>query len=644
MAIPIRTASPPQRKNFRIQKFKGINKSVTPSQIDDSQSPDMLNFMLDSEYALDKRPGYFSLFEGLLGADTWEDGQWDTALWEDGIGNNPIKNLFAYRKLDGNIERLLFHGGTIYKWTDSDYTEVHSGIEDTNIVSWQVNDKFYFMDGVNFFVYDGTNVNDATAPDKAYVPNVILGKLANGTSGTASEQFNLVGKGFEQTFSPDGSATTFDLNQYVGSTKTFDATNLDATEVVVTYNSVVKTENIHFTVNRTTGIVNTNAGTSPIGIPSAGTNTLKIKAFKTPTDYETRKSKILKSTIVTFYGGSNDNRIFLSGNPDLKDFIYRSGTDVQGKPNPTYWPENTYSLVGANNELIMNWAKQYDTLVILKESTAYTISFDASSGTALYSTKPINDYIGIYAKNTLQVLDNSPTFVSKKGVFQLVSGQVRDERNMKHISAAIDSDLLNESELDKAISYDFDRKYYIVLPSGKVYIYDYKAKEWLIWDNIKSNCFIDFNNYLYFGSNQDGKIYKIKKLDEIGAFYDDGQAINSYWKSKVFNLTRGDFQKLIDRLIITLKPYSASSAKVYYSADKKVSKYVKTIDLLSFDFNTLDFSNFTFESFSLPQTKTANINENSTVYFQIELTNNESGEGLGITEIGILHSPQKYVQ
>lgn len=632
MGIPLQTARSPQRINFKINKFKGINKSVTPSQIDDGQSPDMLNMLLDSEYALDKRPGYDALFEGLLSADTWADGSWTSAHWASGNANSPVRHLIKYRKSNGDIERLMFQGGDFYRWTDTTNEVIYTGIADVDVVYFQVNDKFYFFEGTNFLVYDGSTVSDVTGVN-SYAPTITLGRTPTG-GGTANEQLNLIGTGFKDSFSGNGSATTYTLSY----------TGLDATTVVVVYNGTTKTEGTHFTVDRTNGTINFSAGTSPLGAPASGTNNVVITAYKTPTDYTTRKEKIIKCTISTIYGGTNDTRILVSGHPTLKNIVYRSGLTSAGYADPTYFPENTYSLVSANNESIMNWAKQYDTLVILKESTTDTMTFELNNGTVQYTTKPINDTIGIYAPKSLAILDNNPTFVTKKGVYQLIQSQVRDERNMNHISANIDSDLLNEPNLSDAIGYDFDKKYYITLPSGKVYVYDYKSKEWLIWNNINASCYFDDNNYLYFGGNDCGCIYKFKHIDEIGAFYDNGQAINSYWKSKVFNLTRGDFQKLIDRLIITLKPYSISSAKVYYSADKKVSKYVKEIDLVSFDFNNLDFNNFSFESFTLPQTKTVNINENSTVYFQIELVNNEAGEGLGVTEIGILHANQVYVR
>ena len=40
---------PPEPPLLRIDPFKGLNTSVTPTQIDDHQSPDMLNVNLDDQ-------------------------------------------------------------------------------------------------------------------------------------------------------------------------------------------------------------------------------------------------------------------------------------------------------------------------------------------------------------------------------------------------------------------------------------------------------------------------------------------------------------------------------------------------------------------------------------------------------------------
>jgi hypothetical protein len=60
--------STPEPPLLRIEPFKGMNLSVTPTQIDNSQSPDMLNVNIDERGALNKRTGYERVFPTSLGA------------------------------------------------------------------------------------------------------------------------------------------------------------------------------------------------------------------------------------------------------------------------------------------------------------------------------------------------------------------------------------------------------------------------------------------------------------------------------------------------------------------------------------------------------------------------------------------------
>lgn len=104
---------------LRIEPFKGINLAVTPTQIDNSQSPDMLNVHTDERGALTKRTGYERVIP-------------------NPIGESPINGMFVFKKEDGTEEFLFSHGGKLYTtdamigsgttqpalWTDDDLTRI----------------------------------------------------------------------------------------------------------------------------------------------------------------------------------------------------------------------------------------------------------------------------------------------------------------------------------------------------------------------------------------------------------------------------------------------------------------------------------------------------------------------------------------
>jgi hypothetical protein len=84
---------------LRIEPFKGMNVSVTPTQIDDHESPDMLNMYIDQRGAITKRTGYERIFE-------------------TNLGPGKINGLFSYRKADGTDELLFAHGNHLYRLDD----------------------------------------------------------------------------------------------------------------------------------------------------------------------------------------------------------------------------------------------------------------------------------------------------------------------------------------------------------------------------------------------------------------------------------------------------------------------------------------------------------------------------------------------
>ncbi len=83
---------------LRIEPFKGMNLSVTPTQIDNSQASDMLNMNIDERGALNKRTGYERVYVKSLGA-------------------GKINGLFQYTKPNGSQMLLFAHGNKLYGTT-----------------------------------------------------------------------------------------------------------------------------------------------------------------------------------------------------------------------------------------------------------------------------------------------------------------------------------------------------------------------------------------------------------------------------------------------------------------------------------------------------------------------------------------------
>jgi hypothetical protein len=573
----------PQPPLLRVEPFKGINLSVTPTQIDQNQSPDMLNMNIDERGALNKRTGYERVFETSL-------------------GTGKINGIFEFRKSDGTKELLFAYSDKLYKLADR--TVLKSGLADKPMTSFVLGGKMFFMNGTDYFSYDGT----ATAEIVPYIPTLTISNQPTG-GGTKLEDFNLLGSGFREKFSGDGTTKVYQLS----------LKNLAATLVTIKVDGVDQVEGTAFTVSRTTGKITFNTA------PATGTNNVEITAYQNNYGFPER---IKKCTLHALFGGANDTRVFVSGNPEFPNQIWRSGLY-----DATYFPENGFYKIGSDREKITGFAKQYDYLVIEKENSKGSMQYQLNdAGEPTFPIKPINDQVGTTAPKSIQIIDNNPVSLGKTGVYMLVSSNVRDERNIQHISESVDNQLLGEVNLNQAISVDFDRKYWLAI-NNKVYVYDYSIGEWYLYDNIPATCFLESDGVLYFGGK--GLVYKFKKESHITPYNDDGQSINAHWKSKYFTFGVDERKKVIDKVFFSLKPSSRTSADLYYVSDKKVSGLLKTKRMDMMDFNIFNFSFMSFIRSSFPQETMVKIKAKKVTSFQIIIENNRMDESVGILSLGI---------
>jgi hypothetical protein len=86
----VKSQNPPL---IRLEPFRGMNVSGSPTEISQNQSPDMLNINLDQNGSLNKRTGYERVMN---------------------LGIGAVKGMFLYRKSNGDEVFLVAHGGKLY--------------------------------------------------------------------------------------------------------------------------------------------------------------------------------------------------------------------------------------------------------------------------------------------------------------------------------------------------------------------------------------------------------------------------------------------------------------------------------------------------------------------------------------------------
>jgi hypothetical protein len=588
----------PAPAELRIEKWAGVNEFATPSQIADNEFAAAQNVQLDEIGAPDKRFGYGKVYA--------------TSLGSGGI-TGAHKTLYKDKK-------ILTWGTAMYTQSGSSQpVSIMTGLANAKSYFFAMNDKLYMSNGTDFVQYD--NSTTVTVESVAYIPTTVIGRAPTG-GGTAFEKVNLLQPGRKNSFIGNAAATAFQL----------DTTVLDATLVTAVVAGVAKLETTDFTVNRTTGVV-----TFTVAPPNgSGVDNVVITFYKTVAGYAT---KIKGCTIQpVLFGGDNDTRVFLAnGNIRYHSALY----------DPTYWPDTNYTKIGSDQTNITAFSQQIDTQVIFKDhkdiepsvwSSRYNID---SSGNVTFPVFPINGVAGADAKDSVQIIQNNPTFFDTvDGIWELSTSNVRDQRIVQRISDKTNRSLLAETNKQSAISFLWKYRYGICVNSN-CYVYDYRQNAWFgKWTNIYASCFFTIDGELYFGSSQIGMIYKFNT-----SYNDDGVAIDAYIDTKHMDYNDPEHKKLISRILYGLKPSPRASVTVSFISNTnniRTSLQPSRRDL--FDYSLFDYSKVSYASSTFPQESMRKIRVKKVGYIQFRLANSNLDESMGILSFTSVYSQQNLVK
>lgn len=580
-----------------IATFTGSDRTVDVTQLDSGAFVHDVNMVLDRDGTPEKRPGYVALFESLA--------------------PSPVRGLWKY-----DDDLILVVGGKVYK---DDGTELYSGLTDTDCEGFQFAGKLYIINGHEFVVYDGT----AVATVDPYIPTVYIDTLPAG-GGDEYEQRNLLTGEFTQTFIPDGTASTFQLG----------FTDLDATAVTGTHLTTPLVEGEHFTVNRTTGVINTNDGTDPLGIPASGGGlaTLSFTASKTETGWS---DLVTGNTRVNAYG-ANNSIFHLYGHPD-----YPNKTIWSQAADPTYWPVNNYTEFGASHSAIMGKVNQYGVSIIIKEDEMYQEQYAlGSDGSHTFSYSTLNPTTGCSSPRSVAVAGDNAMFLSKRGVHRIISTQVENERNAPVISEKVNRDLLDRN-LTTAIAVVFGDYYLLHFPEDRfTWVHNYITGSWFAWDSFKANCFL-VDDYLYFGDNN-GIVHRFMKDTEASPYNDNGAAISAEFTTKMFTFGQDSAYKMIRSICIGLRPSPSVACSVEYRTERDAAwKPLLTASQTASGatiFSLLVFSTMTFGSSPLPVPVSKKVNKKKVVGVQFRFKNSSVNQSMGLLFLDIFYSEQRKVK
>ena len=589
---------PETERETVVSRFGGADFRTHPTKVSLSRSPDLQNLICDQNDFLVKRTG-------------WKTQQSYGA---------PLFGLFPLPDGSG----LAVHAGTkLYaRPATGTQTELCTDMNEAFSQSFVMNGVLYLLDGQTYRAVRknsaGTAWEAVKVQDIAYVPTTTISAQPTG-GGTSYEAVNLLTPRRINTFIGNGSATQFQV----------DAKNLDDTDVTAAVNGASVTVS---SVNRTTGLIT--LASAPAN--ANGLANVSITFSKTVTGYA---DKINQCQFAGLYGGKNDTRVFVAGNPDEPDCDWQSGLY-----DPTYFPDTGYTRMGTDASAIVGYLKQYESQLVIKsggaqEATSYLRSYlMAEDGTALYPLKQGAQGAGATAPRSFATLGDLPLFLSARGVQGAFGTAVAEQRTIRSVSDAIVPRLETEAGLENACAAVFEGKYYLAV-NGHMYIADGTLTEengdpaWFYWTEVPAQCLAVLDGRLWFGT-ADGRLCRFARADEDGAYCDDDAAIDAYWRTPTLPLADWGRVKTVRDVIPTLMPYSRSGATVQYENENgALLALSRNMDL--FSFKTLDFSRFSFRCIPGAVSYRTRRRQHRMPLFAVRIGNDRPDEPFGLLALTI---------
>ena len=175
---------------------------------------------------------------------------------------------------NGHLWSLTVSDGV---WTKTDIGTISTS---GKVLLFGFGNKLYVLDGTDYKAWDGTTLSSVSG----YAPIVATATPPSG-GGTLLEQANKLTGSKRQQFSPDGTATTFQLSEK-------DVASVDFVKV----NGAAKVAATDYTVNLTNGTV------TFVTAPAEGINTVEIKWTKGSGD----RTAALAMRYCEFFNGTNE--------------------------------------------------------------------------------------------------------------------------------------------------------------------------------------------------------------------------------------------------------------------------------------------------------------------------------------------------
>lgn len=427
-------------------------------------------------------------------------------------------------------------------------------------------DKLFIFDGKKTVVYgkfDGM-YKAVYLDGNGTIPTTSVNRNPDGT-GASSEYYespNLIQPLRVNSFVADGKSATYVLES------PFDR-DVPPQAQILNENTGLKENLVIKTYDATNGTVTFDVVPPKFAVEGRDSVFISFKPIDTMFSDEYSPDLINKCRIATTYGyDGNNNRIFITGNPDYPNVDWFSQYE-----DPLYYPADNFTRIGT--QPIVAYSKLNDGTLAVQKKTSDTDFTTYYRTSALYNgieVFPISSgakSLGCITNRANANLVNDPLTLTEMGVYG-IKGSSYGERFQVERSYFVKNRLLKEPNLENSVAIVYDNKYYLAI-NNKVYVADarYKSRlnqvsgsdyqyEWYYWDNVPVRNFFTFNDELYFYTDT-GDICKFN--DTV---LDYNIPINAMFETAFLDLGTIAYAKTVKRVSVITRPFEDSSYILSY--------------------------------------------------------------------------------